>query len=73
MLSSTVMVAARNVEYALGQASIDHPELPPLEASIGAAALAPGESFSELLERADTAMYAVKEAKRAVGERRIDA
>ena len=67
------MVAARNVEYALGQASIDHPDLPPLEASIGAAALAPGESFSELLERADTAMYAVKEAKRAVGEKRIDA
>lgn len=59
------MVAADNVEYALAEASKDHPDLPPLEASIGVTTLEPGETFADLLHRADHEMYAVKEAKKA--------
>ena len=60
------MIAADNIEYALAQASIDHPDLPPLKASIGVTSLEPGETFGELLDRADREMLAVKEAKKAV-------
>ena len=66
------MVAAGNVEQALKQASADHPDLPPLEASIGITTLEPDETFGELLERADLEMLAVKEARKAAGESYVD-
>ena len=61
------MIAADNVESALAQASADHPDLPALKASVGVSTLEPGETFAELLERADYEMYAVKATRKIVG------
>ncbi|MEM9518755.1 MAG: sensor domain-containing diguanylate cyclase [Actinomycetota bacterium] len=57
-------VAANNVEYALAQASADHPDLPPLRASVGVTTFMGPESFGELLDRAAREMYEVKAAKK---------
>ena len=59
------MIAADNVEAALVEATVEYPDLPPLEASIGVITLEPGETFREMLLRADMEMFAVKEAKLA--------
>jgi diguanylate cyclase (GGDEF)-like protein len=66
-------VAADNVEYAFAQAAIEHPDLPPLAATVEVATVEADETFREFLERTELESLAAKAGTQSTDTHLTDA